>query len=194
MTGFHAFRLGGLQAPARDAVPIARQTQRHPAAHLAHAQNGHADVLGTRLHDSLPTALKLRGRTLEVAAVHTEHGPQRGLGHGRVHRRINHARQRNVSGQRRVAQQGLDPRPQRLNEAQIGQVLQRTLRRIGHYGDINEVVFRGLPRGHKTLSGKCCLQQFKPLGLRVCTQARGEQDRHGELAALSTLVNALASV
>ena len=76
----------------------------------------------------------------------------------------------------------------------IRQVLQGAWRRIGHNGHLNEVVGGGMPRGHKTLGWQRRLQQRKPLGLIVRAQARGKQDRHGELAALSKAVKAHASV
>ena len=66
-----------------------------------------------------------------------EHGPQRRLGHRRVHGGIDHARQRHVGRHGGVAEQLVDAGPQRLDQAQVRQTGERTGRRVGHDRDVD---------------------------------------------------------
>ena len=108
----------GVRGPARDRVATRRQRLRHAAAHFAEAEHGDLNIFGALQRVLRPTLRTLLAGIREEAALQVEHGPERGLGHRRTHRRIDHARERHGRGHGRVGEQRVDAGPQRLHERQ----------------------------------------------------------------------------
>jgi hypothetical protein len=107
--------------PAHHRVTLLRDARRRSAAHLALAQHQHAHFSAARAGAwACQRASALTFGVGKKAAVQRQHGPQRGLGHGRVHGRVHHARDGHTWGQRGVGQQAVHTRPQALDQAQRG--------------------------------------------------------------------------
>ncbi len=175
---FCVWRLRRIPAPSQHAVSGTTQQVGDRASHLAQPEHRHTQLIGAPLRVLLPHDLALLPRVGEEAAVQREHGPQRGLRHRIVHRRIDHARQRHVDGNRRVAQQLVDAGPERLNQAELRKPLQRTGRWVGNDGDVDAVDVQPRPIRGQDFVGQGRAQASQPNAAFGFVEFAREQDGH----------------
>ena len=118
---FNARGIGRAAPPGADRIALLRQPARHRTSHLTKTQHQHRRLVGAALAMDLPARSPLVAGVFEESALQGQRRPQRGLSHRRVHRRVDHARQRHPHRQGLVAQQAVDTGPQRLDQPQSRQ-------------------------------------------------------------------------
>jgi hypothetical protein len=115
--------------------------------------------------------------------VQRQRGPQRGLGHGGVHHRVDHAGDGHAGRQRGIGQQAVDAGPQALDQPQRRQALQAAGRRVGHHGGGHAGGLRaGLRQVQPARLGHGGGQRLPPVAGFIGVEIAAQQDVHAHKA------------